>query len=259
MSGWANEYLKLPAKTLAGDRRIAKTLLAKQGNLAGGELRVLDKVRRLEHHATVQKSTAYIAARVDEEHDVQAVIFLDCEMAGDSKSFAEVARVVHGCFPNPTVIAFESADGKACLSVALTRRSLAERGAIVVDKAESTGSFDPRDPVYQGFLEALTFDALDQGDLYAFAESIATRASLARAASLLGFYPAVPEDMRAEFSKRMDLLGTLQSSVRGIEEKHNDKNLSFNEKCKLRMELKDAQKKRDAVVHEIKELCDGRD
>lgn len=54
MSGvdW-NGVLRLPDAALAGDRRIPKTVLAKQAMLTKTEQRRLDKVARLEHFATV--------------------------------------------------------------------------------------------------------------------------------------------------------------------------------------------------------------
>lgn len=61
MSGvdW-NGILHLPDAALAGDRRIPKTVLVKQAMLTKIEQKRLDKVARLEHFATVQKSTTRI-------------------------------------------------------------------------------------------------------------------------------------------------------------------------------------------------------
>lgn len=105
MSGvdW-NGILHLPDAALAGCRRIPKTVLVKQAMLTKTEQRRLDKVARLEHFATVQKSTTRIPPYEDDERNVQSVVFLRCEMAAGTMAVAEVAELVHKCFPNPTVL-----------------------------------------------------------------------------------------------------------------------------------------------------------
>lgn len=143
MSGvdW-NGILRLPDAALAGDRRIPKTVLVKQAMLTKTEQKRLDKVARLEHFATVQKSTTRIPPYEDDDYNVQSVVFLRCEMTVGTMAVAEVAELVHKCFPNPTVLLIE-AGGCVCVSVALTRKSQAEQGATVVDRTEATGAFDP--------------------------------------------------------------------------------------------------------------------
>lgn len=127
MSGidW-NGILRLPEAALAGCRRIPKTVLVKQAMLTKTEQKRLDKVARLEHFATVQKSTTRIPPYEDDERNVQSVVFLRCEMTAGTMAVAEVAELVHKCFPNPTVLLVE-AGGCACISVALTRRTRPSR------------------------------------------------------------------------------------------------------------------------------------
>lgn len=136
MSGvnW-NGIPRLPDAALAGGRRIPKTVLVKQAVLTKIEQKRLDKVACLEHFATVQKSTTRIPPYEDDEHNVQSIVFLRCEMAAETMAVAEAAELVHKCFPNPTALLIE-AGGCACVSVALTRTSWARwpsggsRGAI---------------------------------------------------------------------------------------------------------------------------------
>ena len=110
MSGidW-NGILRLPEAALAGCRRIPKTVLVKQAMLSKTEQKRLDKVARLEHFATVQKSTTRIPPYEDDERNVQSVVFLRCEMTAGTMAVAEVAELVHKCFPNPTVLLVEAA------------------------------------------------------------------------------------------------------------------------------------------------------
>lgn len=86
MSGidW-NGILRLPEAALAGCRRIPKTVLVKQAMLTKTEQKRLDKVARLEHFATVQKSTTRIPPYEDDERNVQSVVFLRCEMTAGTR------------------------------------------------------------------------------------------------------------------------------------------------------------------------------
>lgn len=258
MSGvdW-NGVLRLPDAALAGDRRIPKTVLAKQAMLTKTEQKRLDKVARLEHFATVQKSTTRIPPYEDDGRNVQSVVFLRCKMAAGSMAVAEAAELVHKCFPNPTVLLIE-AGGRACISVALTRKSQAEQGATVVDRIESTGAFDPGRPEYADFLGTLAFGRLSQGDLWEYLLDLSRAAALSRAIGGLGFYPSCPAQNRERLlvlTARYDELG---ASVKRMKEQRRSKDITLNESAKLRMEMKEEERRLRAVADEIKEICNGR-
>ena len=89
-----NDVFCLPDAALAGDRRIPKTVLTRQAQLTKTEQKVLDRVAALTHFATVQKSTTRIAPVQDDEHDIQSVLILRCELSRGA-AYAEVARLVH--------------------------------------------------------------------------------------------------------------------------------------------------------------------
>jgi hypothetical protein len=191
---------------------------------------------------------------VDEEHDIQSVIFLRCEMADDSQAVVEVARLLHGCFPNPTVVLQEVGEDVA-ISAAITRRSLAERGATVVSDVESTGLFDSGDERYVPFLRSLAFDCLPQDNLLSYLEAITGCVRLSRVINPLGFYPnCAPED-------RERLLGLVaeydscQREVDELVELHRGKDVSPNESAKIRIWMKDSQRKRDTALDSIRGLC----
>ena len=134
-----NDIFQLPDTALAG-KRIPKTALVRNAHLTRLEQKALDKIALIEHFATVQKSTTRIAPRVDEERDIQSVIFLRCELSGASAAYTEFSGILHPCFPNPTVLLFEGG-AEICISCAITRKSLAERGVTVVDSTVMTGGF----------------------------------------------------------------------------------------------------------------------
>ena len=82
-----NDIFRLPSATLAG-RRVPKTALTRNAYLTRPEQRALDKVSFIEHWATVQKSSTRIPPHIDEERDIQAVVFLRCELTGRSAAYA---------------------------------------------------------------------------------------------------------------------------------------------------------------------------
>ena len=256
MSIRMNDIFKLPEKALAGDRRIPKTKLVEQAALTKHEQKVLDKVKRLEHCATVQKSTTRMLPRVDDEHDIQGIIFLRCEMAGNSEAYAEVGRLLHKCFPNPTVILFDGGSS-CCVSASITRRSHAERGATVIELVESSGAFGYNDQVYAGFLDAMAFDNLSQEDLLKYLEAIVWNIRFSRTVPALGFFLSCADASRQRLIDAVGRHDSLRASIRGIEEARRDKDASLNDVMELRMELKKTQKECDSVAQEIKEICNG--
>lgn len=257
MSGvdW-NGILRLPDAALAGFRRIPKTVLVKQAMLTKTEQKRLDKVARLEHFATVQKSTTRIPPRENDERNVQSIVFLRCEMAVGTMAVAEVAELVHKCFPNPTVLLIEAGD-RMCVSVALTRKSQAEQGATVVERIESTGAFDLGRPEYADFLDALAFGHLSQGDLWEYLLDMARAVALSRAIGGLGFYPSCPAQDREKMIVLTSRYDDLGASVKWMKEQRRSKDMTLNESAKLRMEIKEEERRLRAVADEIKEICNG--
>lgn len=256
MSGarW-NDWLCLPEAALAGERRIPKTVIMRQALLTKTEQKVLDKVAAITHFATVQKSTTYIPPAVDDAHDIQSIVFLRCELAGSS-AYAEVAALLHKCFPNPTVILF-GGEGQACISVALTRRSLAEQGATVIDRIESTGALDPCDELYGGLLSSISFDALPQTDLLSYLEGFAGAVALARVAGSLGFFPKCAPQDRERLLALVAEKTALDARIAELRRQRRDKDISLNDSARLRMQIKRLEKDTTNLTSQIKELCHG--
>lgn len=249
-----NDVFRLPAAALAGGRRIPKTVLTSRAMLTKREQRTLDKMRRLEHLATVAKGTAQVLPRVDEEFDIQSVIFLRCEMAGDSEAVAEVARLLHGCFPNPTVICQEAA-GKVAISASLTRKSHAERGATVVTDVESTGIFDPEDERCAPFLDSLAFARLPQDDLLSYLRALAGCVRLSRAIGPLGFYPSCSPEDRERLLEFVADYDASQREVDALAEQRRGKDVSPNDSARLRIQIRKAERQRDNALGQIRGLC----
>lgn len=251
-----NDIFQLPDAALAGDKRVPKTMLVQQAALTKHEQKTLDKMRRLEHFATATKATTRMLPRVDEERDIQSVIFLCCEMAGTSQAVAEVAHLVHKCFPNPTVI-MQDVGGKVCVSVSLTRKSHSERGATVMETVESTGLFDPRAPEWLPFLDAIAYSRLPQGDLYEYLRAMAGDVMLSRAIDALGFYPQAHTEDQERILVLVNRYDVVRSEVRQLYEQRSGPDVTLNDSAKLRMRIRKAENQQNAILNEIKELCNG--
>lgn len=251
-----NDIFQLPEKTLTNNQKIDKTLLVRMAGLTAYEQKQLNKIKRLEYAANIQKSSTYMAPHVDAERDIQACLVLRCEMAGDSAAYAEMAYLLHKCFPNPTIIVFEGA-GSMCISVAITRRSLAERGASVVDVQESTGAFTPSDKAYEPFLNELAYAKLPQADLLVYLEALVNRVRRANSVRSLGYYP----ECRAEDVDRlMELIAKtnkLAGEIEALRAQRRDKELSLNESAKLRMQSRKLEQEHKSLTQQIEEICHG--
>lgn len=251
-----NGILQLPQAALAGNARIPKATVIRQAQLNKNDSRALNKVRRLEHFATVQKSTTRIPPMVGKEHDIQSVIFLRCEMAG-SEAYSEVARVLHKCFPNPTVILFDGSD-EACVSVATTRRSRAEHGAVVIDTVESTGRMRVGDQKLAAYLGSLAFGILPQENLGAFLKGIVWNVRLVRVAPSLGFFPNCSPHQRAKFSPLIERHGKVTSRIEALSAKRKtNRELTLNESAHLRVQESALNAELDSIVKIMKELCNA--
>lgn len=250
------DVFQLPNASYAGHRRIPKTVLVRQAMLTKTEQRVLDKVDSLEYFATVQKSTTRILPVIDETYDIQSIVFLRGVLAG-ARTYAEVAGLIHKCFPNPTVIVFENA-GSVCVSVALPRRSRSEQGVVVIERVENTGGFRPDDDRYADFLNSLSFDRLPQNDLLQYLEAIITNVQLSKAVDVLGYFPICEASKRGQLFDLITRYESVSRAVRAMaDRRRTDKSLTLNESAKLRMEQKKSEKKAIELAEQIKEICNG--
>ena len=187
-----NDILKLPEGALAGNRRIPKTLLAEQARLvkaSAASIKLLDKLHDVRFFASLGKSNSRILPVKNDAYDIESVIFLTCVL-NSTTGITEVLRVVHGCFPNPTVILAEGfANTGIAVSAALRRKNLAEHGAFVTEKVYSGGLFKVENPEYAPYLERLSFAMLPQTTLLDYLVALGDRTLLARSVKTLGFYP----------------------------------------------------------------------
>lgn len=251
-----NDVLQLPGSALAGDRRIPKTVLTRQALLTKTEQKILDKTRKLTHFATIQKSTTRIPPHVDESYDIQSILILHCEMA-ESAAYSEVARLLHKCFPNPTVILIDGSK-EACISVATTRKSLAEKGAIVVEAVEFTGGFSLADKAYKPFLNSLAFSQLSQQDLLAYLNDLTWNVRLSHGIPAVGFYPRCPEYERGALSKLIEQYDDIASELASIvQQRRNLRDLTFNESAHLRIRMRGLEQDQESIRNKIKEVCNG--
>lgn len=254
-----NDILKLPEGALAGEKRIPKTQLAEQAKLAKAAKNpgpLLDKLREVRFFASLTKSNSCILPMKDDTYDIESVIFLACGL-NSSKGFSETLRMVHGCFPNPTVIlATGYADSGIAVSVATRRKNQVEHGAFVTERIQTSGLFDPEKEAYRPYLERLAFPALPQTTLLAYLRALGDRSQLAYAVRSLGYYPLCKDDDAGTLMGHVKELDSLSSKINELNERRRAKDASLGETTKLRVEMRKLEQQRDAVKVEIKELCE---
>lgn len=250
------DALGLPYATLAGERAIPKTVLARQGNLTKGEQKLLKQFSRLGLLATVGLQNARIAAVQTDEYDIASVIYLRCELVR-AAGFGELAGVLHRVFPNPVVLLFEEPGGKVGISVSIKRKSLAEKGAVVVERAESMNLFDPTEQPYADYLADIRHTTLPQSDLLAYVTALCDRTAKAAAIASIGEYPHCRDTDTAQLKALLAHLRDIQTEISVLRLRYRDKEATLAESSRIRIELRRKEREHDILATEIKELCHG--
>jgi len=251
-----DEVLCLPTASLTGDKPVHKTMLVSQGGLTTTEQKLLKQFSRLGLYATVSRQNARIAAVQTDDHDIASVIYLRCELVR-AAGFGELAGVLHKVFPNPVVLLFEEPGGKVGVSVSLKRKSLAERGAVVVERTETARLFDPTEQAYADYLADIRHAALPQSDLLAYVTALCDRTAKAASIASLGVYPRCKDAETPQLMALLTHLRDTQSEINVLRSRYRDKEATLAESSRLRMALKKKECEHDRLATEIKELCNG--
>lgn len=260
MTVFWNDILKLPEGALAGDRRIPKTQLAEHAKLAkvsATSVKLLDKLRDIRFYASLNRSNSRILPVKDYAYDIESVIFLTCGL-NSTTGIAEALRILHCCFPNPTVILAEGfVSSGIVVSVALRRKNLAEHGLFVTEKIYSSGLFKLKNPEYIPYLECLSFASLPQTTLLDYLVALGDRTFLARSVKNLGFYPICKDadiDLLMEHVKTMNVLSSKINELNGA---RKSKDVTLADTTKLRVEIRKLEQQRASIMEEIGMMCNG--
>ena len=253
-----NDILKLPDGALAGERRVPKTQLAEQAKLAKASatsIKLLDKVRDVRFFASLNKSNSRILPVKDDAYGIESVIFLTCGL-NSTTGIAEALRMVHGCFPNPTVILAEGfANSGNAVSAALRRKSFAEHGSFVTEKIYSSGPFKAESPEYAPYLERLSFATLPQTTLLDYLVALGDRTLMARSVKVLGFYPVCKDADAGLLMGHVKEMNALTSKINELKDAKKSKDATLADTTKLRVEMRKLERQRESVMDEIKEIC----
>lgn len=252
-----NDILHLPGSALAGDKRVPKTQIVKQGNLTRAQESILDVVTPVRFYASLQRSNSYMQPVRNDDYDIQSVIFLSCRL-NHSKGASSAVRILHDAFPNPTVIMLEGwSEGSMAISSCIRRKSLAEHGAFVTEQVFSSGVFDSRRDEYEFYLERLSFETLPQTTLLDYLRAFGERTLLASTVRTLGYYPKCRESETDRLMGLVKELRSLDSHIKSLDEQRKEKGATLGETTKIRVEMKKRKEAQSKVAQEIKELCNG--
>lgn len=250
-----NQYLRLPEMTLQ-DKRIPRTVFADRVKASKKEQKTIACLKELRSYAIIVKSNTGILPHVDDVHDIQAVIYLDCLL--DAWPHAgELAAILHRAFPNPTVLLMRTVnplDGRM-LSVALKRKSLAEAGVVVVEAVDSTGVLDPMESGTAAFWNMIGYDRLPQNDLLDYVHGMQDAILFHNARPRLGFTPKPGLARRQEIRDDLVRLQQLDTEIRRLQVKRRDKDTTFGESAEIRVLESGKKEEAQTIVDHIKELC----
>lgn len=235
-----------------------KTQLAEQAKLAkasGATSKLLDELRDIRFFASLNKSNSYIQPVKNDTYDIESIIFLSCGL-NSSAGVTEALRLVHGCFPNPTVMLITGQSERTmAVSVAIRRKSLAERGAFVTDKILSTGLFDPSDAKFAPYMERLSYQTLPQTTLLDYLTALGDRSLLARSVKALGFYPICNDSDVDLLMAHVKEMNELSSKINELNDARRSKDVTLADTTKLRVEMRKLEQQRASVMDEIKVMC----
>lgn len=253
-----NDILKLPEGALAGGKRIPKTQLVEQAKLAkasAASIKLLDKLRDIRFFASLTKSNSHIQPIKNDTYDIESIIFLTCGL-NSTTGITEALRMVHGCFPNPTVILAEGyANPGVAVSATLRRKNLAEHGAFITERMYASGLFDANRLEYAPYLERLSFPTLPQTTLLDYLVALGDRTLLARSVKALGFYPICKDADVDLLMGHVKTMNELTSKIGELKDARKSKDATLADTTKLRVEMRKLEQQRASVMDEIKEIC----
>lgn len=253
-----NDILKLPEACLAGDKRIPKTQLVEQAKLAkasAASIKLFDKLRDIRFFASLTKTNSHVQPVKNDGYDIESVIFLTCGL-NSTTGISEALRMVHGCFPNPTVMLAEGhANPGIALSIALRRKNLAEHGAFVTERVYASGLFDAGKTEYVPYLERLAFSTLPQTTLLDYLVALGDRTLLARSVKALGFYPICKDADADLLMGHVKSMNELTSKIGELKDARKSKDATLAGTTKLRVEMRKLEQQRESVMDEVKEIC----
>lgn len=213
-------------------------------------------------YASLQKSNSYIAPVRNDEYDIESVIFLRCTLKSN-KGMSDAYRILHSCFPNPTVLLIESELSNGIeVSVAIRRKSQAEKGAFVTEAIYTSGLFhrgvykdDESSKGYEQFLADIALSRLPQNDLLAYVRGLGNACRLAGSVRLLGYYPQCEPARVEELMLHVAKLESLERKLNEIDRLRKDKDISLNDSAKLRVQSMDVKREIEAVRGQVQEVC----
>jgi len=80
---------------------------------------------------------------------------------------------------------------------------------------------------------------------------------LSRAIDALGFYPQTRPEDQERILVLVNRYDVVRSEVRRLYEQRSGPDVTLNESAKLRMRIRKAENQQEAILNEIKELCNG--
>ena len=232
-----------------------KTQIIAQAHLTLAQQSLLDKLAPVALFASLTRSNSYISGVRDDEYDIGSVLFLSCSL-NSSRGATDAVRMLHGCFPNPTILLLEARERNVvAVSAALRRKSLSEHGAFVTERVMGSGVFDCAGEAYRPFLDAIALSHLPQTCLLDYVRGLGRCCQMAASVRTLGFYPSCKAKDADALAEAVSKLQALRRDLSELQDERKAKGTTLAESAKLRVRMREIQGRIDAGIEEVRLLA----
>ncbi len=233
------DWLGFPEASLL-DKRIYKRMVLEHGQLTATDKKTLSEdVTKLTWKYALKAGTVQVLPYEHAEREYLEVAIVEA-MLSSRKRAPRIAEMIQRAIPYPVLLVMVEGSG-VCVSVALKRFSLAEKGSIVAeDFLSSPWCGGPPTEIDEAFYNALSLRNLSQVDFYALYRSM-VQAVLAQAcAELTGRFVLDTGGSHTDRRRRLEQchemkreIGTLRAAI-GQQDR-------FAEQVELNTQIKDLE------------------
>ena len=247
------EILGLDGKIAYQGRKIKKKTFLSSTDLSKSHERVFnEEISRIELSYVLVSSNINIDTYKDEERNYSSVGYIYAEVKKTEK-MDQIARIIHGSFPDPTVIIFASNE-KISISTALKRKSKNDFNKVVVEELNTTNWIDLEnlDEDTEKFLNSISLSSLDYTNFFKFYKSMHDSLYLFNNLDITGQFSEDSEIQKRDRAEVVQEINALEKEFDAIVKKLK-KESKMSNRIKLNVEATELRRKIDDLKLLIKE------
>ncbi len=246
--------LELPPAAVVSVKITKKQLLAQKSPTAADKRQIRDGIESVRWIGSLKPQTVGIPEFTDDEAEYLELAVIQAELKPSADS-ARISRTLHRAVPYPVLLITET-DDALVISVALKRRSRAQRDSFVLEGDGEVISADwsqpIEDPLWERFLEALALSKLPRTNLRALYRGWLGAIVAVRAARQGGRFamPASETEAteRLESLRAVERLSAEMAGLHSAAEKTNQK----RRQVEINLKLAELRKDHHAALERVK-------